>query len=145
MIRVVRRWPPRAAISVLGGQAYSVVELGHACRRCGVCLIGPSRLDAVLHEVPLQRQPNTRGRPPLMCKRLPSLAEGLHEAATRRHRLRVCWYDGRVRWLQVSSSTALWHRSGQPVLPLRSVPVRPCDTQHPPRALFSRRANDQAS
>ena len=38
MIRVVRRWLPRAAITVLGNQAYSVVELGHACRRCGVRL-----------------------------------------------------------------------------------------------------------
>ena len=36
MIRVVRRWLPNVAITVLGDQAYSVVELGHACRRCGV-------------------------------------------------------------------------------------------------------------
>ena len=145
MIRVVRRWLPHAAITVLGDQAYSVVELGHACRRCGVRLIAPLRLDAVLHEAPLPRQPKTLGRPPLKGKRLPSLAERLHDAATCWQPLRVCWYDGRVRWLQVSSGTALWYRSGQPVLPLRWVLVRPCDAQHPPRAFFSTRANDQAS
>ena len=50
MIRVVRRWLPNVAITVLGDQAYSVVELGHACRRCGVRLIAPLRLDAALHE-----------------------------------------------------------------------------------------------
>ena len=65
MIRVVRRWWPHVAITVLGDQAYSVVELGHACRRCGVRLIAPLRLDAVLHEAPPPRQPGTRGRPPL--------------------------------------------------------------------------------
>ena len=60
MIRVVRRWLPHVAITVLGDQAYSVVELGHACRRCGVRLIAPLRLDAVLHETPPPRQPGAR-------------------------------------------------------------------------------------
>ena len=54
------------------------------------------------------------------------------------------WYDGRVRRLQISSGTALWYRSGQPVLPLRWVLVRPCDAQCPPRAFFSTCPSDQA-
>ena len=70
-------------------------------------------------------------------QRLPSLAERLRDAATPWQSLRVRWYDGRVRRLQVSSGTALWYRSGQPVLPLRWVLVRPCDAQCPPRAFFS--------
>ena len=41
MIRVVRRWLPHAAITVLGDQAYSVVELAQACRQCAVRLIAP--------------------------------------------------------------------------------------------------------
>ena len=45
MIRVVRRWLPQVAITVLGDQSYSVVELGHACRQCEVRLIAPLRLD----------------------------------------------------------------------------------------------------
>ena len=145
MIRVVRRWLPHVAITVLGDQAYSVVELAHACRRCGVRLIAPLRLDAVLHEAPPPRQPGTRGRPPLKGRRLPTLAERLHDAATPWQPLCVRWYDGRLRWLQVSSGTALWYRSGQPVLPLRWVLVRPCDAQDPPRAFFSTCPSDQAS
>ena len=82
MIRVVRRWLPHVAITVLGDQAYSVVELGHACRRCGVRLIAPLRLDAVFHEAPPPRQPSTRGRPRLKGRRLPTLAERLDDAAT---------------------------------------------------------------
>ena len=144
MIRVVRRWLPQVAITVLGDQSCSVVELGHACRQCEVRLIAPLRLDAVLHEAPPPRQPGTRGRPRHKGKRLPSLAERLHDAATPWQCLRVRWYDGRVRRLQVSSGTALWYRSGQPVLPLRWVLVRPCDAQCPPRAFFSTCPGDQA-
>ena len=75
---------------------------------------------------------------------MPSLAERLRDAATPWQPLRVRWYDGRVRRLQISSGTALWYRSGQPVLPLRWVLVRPCDAQHPPRAFFSTCPVDRA-
>ncbi len=144
MIRVVRRWLPHVAITVLGDQAYSVVELGHACRRCGVRLIAPLRLDAVLHETPPPRQPGARGRPRLKGRRLPTLAERLDDAATPWQSLCVRWYDGRLRWLQVSSGAALWYRSGQPLLPLRWVLVGHRDTQGPSRAYFSTCASDQA-
>ena len=79
MIRVVRRWLPHIPITVLGDQAYSVVELGHACQRREVRLIAPLRLDVVLHEAPPPRQPGTRGRPRCKGKRLPSLAEILSQ------------------------------------------------------------------
>ena len=144
MIRLVRRWLPHAAITVLGDQAYSVVELAHACRRCGVRLIAPLRLDAVLHEAPPPRQPGARGRPPLKGRRLPTLAERLGDTATCWQPLCVRWYDGRLRWLQVSSGTALWYRSGQPPLPLRWTLVRHGGAQDPPRAFFSTRSSDSA-
>ena len=144
MIRVVRRWLPQVAITVLGDQSYSVVELAHACRRCGVRLIAPLRLDAVLHEAPPPRQPGTWGRPRLKGRRLPTLAERLDDAATPWQSLRVRWHDGRVRWLQVSNGTALWYRSGQPPLPLTWVLVRHGDAQYPPRAFFSTCSSDQA-
>ena len=144
MIRVVRRWLPHVAITVLGDQSYSVVELGHACWQCEVRLIAPLRLDAVLHEAAPPRQPGTRGRPRLKGRRLPSLAERLHDATTPWQPLRVRWYDGRVRWLQISTGTAMWYRSGQPVLPLRWVLVRHRDAQHPPRAYFSTCPGDRA-
>ena len=144
MIRLVRRWLPHVTITVLGDQAYSVVELAHACRRCGVRLIAPLRLDAVLHEAPPRRQPGTRGRPPLKGRRLPTLAERLGDAATPWQPLCVRWYDGRQRWLQISSGTALWYRSGQPPLPLRWVVVHHGGTQDPPRAFFSTCPSDPA-
>ena len=116
MIRVIRRWLPHAAITMLGDQAYSVVELAHACRQCAVRLIAPLRLDAVLHDAPPQRQPGTLGRPRLKGKRLPSLADRLKDAATLWEPLSVLWHEGRVQEIQMCSGTALWYRSGQPLL-----------------------------
>ena len=144
MIRVVRRWLPHVAITVLGDQTYSVVELGHACQRCGVRLIAPLRLDAVLHEAAPPRQAGRRGRPRLKGKRLPTLAARLGDAATRWQPLWVRWYDGRMRRLEVSGGTALWYRSGQPPLPLRWVVVRHGDAQARSRAYFSTCPSDQA-
>ena len=151
MIRVLRRWLPHAAITVLGDQAYSVVELGQACRQCAVRLIAPLRLDAVLHDAPPMRQPGTRGHPRLKGRRLPSLAARLEDAATPWESLSVLWHDGRTQEVQVCSDTALWYRSGQPPLPIRWVPesssgqalVRRHD--QPPRAFFSTCPDDRAA
>ena len=143
MIRVVRRWLPHAAITVLGDQAYSVVELAQACRQCAVRLIAPLRLDAVLHDAPPRRQPGTLGRPRLKGKRLPSLADRLKDAATLWEPLSVLWQDGRVQEIQICSGTALWYRSGQPPLPIRWVLVRRHD--QPPRAFFSTCPDDRAA
>ena len=116
MIRVLRRWLPHAAITVLGDQAYSVVELAQTCRQCAVRLIAPLRLDAVLHDAPPLRPSGTLGRPPLKGKRLPSLSERLKDAATLWEPLSVRWHDGHVQEIQIRSGTALWYRSGQPLL-----------------------------
>ena len=143
MIRVVRRWLPHAAITVLGDQAYSVVELGQACRQCAVRLIAPLRLDAVLHDAPPMRQPGTRGRPRLKGRRLPSLAARLEDVATPWESLSVLWHDGHMQEVQVCSDTALWYRSAQPPLPIRWVLVRRHD--QPPRAFFSTCPDDRAT
>ena len=143
MIRVTRRWLPHAAITVLGDQAYSVVELAHACRQCTVRLIAPLRLDAVLHDAPPPRQPGTLGRPRLKGRRLPSLADRLQDAATPWEPLSVRWHDGRLQEIQMCSGTSLWYRHGQPPLPIRWVLVRRHD--QPPRAFFSTCPDDRAA
>ena len=125
MIRVTRRWLPHAAITVLGDQAYSVVELAHACRQCALRLIAPLRLDAVLHDAPPKRQPGMLGRPRLKGRRLPSLSERLKDAATLWESLSVRWHDGRVQEIQMCSGTALWYQGGQPPLPIPLGPGAP--------------------
>src|SRR3954453_23855730 len=63
MIACLRRWLPRADRTVVGDSAYSVIELGLACRRRDVRLIAPLRLDARLFTPAPERPPGTVGRP----------------------------------------------------------------------------------
>jgi hypothetical protein len=144
MILAVRRWLPGVDITVLGDQTYSVLELGHACTRRGVRLIAPLRLDAALYEPAPARAPGTNGRPRVKGKRGPRLEQLLSDTQTTWQCLRVRWYDGRWRTLEVTSGTAVWYRIGQPVLPLRWVLVRDPIDQHDPRAYFSTSPSDRA-
>ena len=144
MILVVRRWLPGIDMTVIGDQTYSVLELGNACTRWRVRLIAPLRLDAALYEPAAPREPGTNGRPRVKGKRTPTIEQVLGDAKTIWQHIRVRWYDGRWRVLEVTSSTAVWYRVGQPVLPLRWVLVRDPKGQHDPRAYFSTNPSDRA-
>jgi DDE superfamily endonuclease len=143
MILVVRRWLPGVELTVIGDQTYSVHELGGACARWGVRLLAPLRLDAALYAPAPPHLAGTNGRPRVKGKRVPQLKQVLKEAQTIWHRVRVRWYNGRRRELEVTSGTAVWYRIGQPVLPVRWVIVRDPRGQLDPRAYFSTCPSDR--
>jgi hypothetical protein len=143
MILAVRRWLPGVELTVIGDQTYSVHELGGACARRGVRLVAPLRLDAALYEPVPPRAPSTNGRPRVKGERLPQLKQVLKAAQTPWQRIRVRWYNGRRRELDVTSGTGVWYRIGQPVLPLRWVLVRDPKGRLEPRAYFSTCPNDR--
>jgi hypothetical protein len=143
MILVIRRWLPGVEITVIGDQGYSVHELGGACARWGVRLVAPLRLDAALYVPAPPRMPGINGRPRVKGARLPQLAQVLKDAHTTWQRVRVRWYNGRRRELDVTSGTAVWYRIGQPVLPIRWVLVRDPNGRLEPRAYFSTCPHDR--
>jgi hypothetical protein len=143
MMLVVRRWLPGTEMTVIGDQSYSVHELGQAYARWGVRLVAPLRLDAALYVPAAPRRPGTNGRPRVKGERLPQLAQVLKGAQTPWQRIRVRWYHGRRRALDVTSGTAVWYRIGQPVLPIRWVLVRDPKGRLEPRAYFSTCTNDR--
>jgi DDE superfamily endonuclease len=143
MMLVVRRWLPGMELTLIGDQSYSVHELGQACARWGVRLVAPLRLDAALYVPAALRRPGTNGRPRVKGERLPQLAQILKEAQTPWQRIRVRWYTGRRRELDVTSGTAVWYRIGQPVLPIRWVLVRDPTGRLAPRAYFSTCPHDR--
>jgi hypothetical protein len=144
MILVMRRWLPEVEITVLGDQAYSVLELGNVCARHRIRLVAPLRLDAALYAPAPLREPGTNGRPRVKGERLPKLEQVLTAEQTVWQRLRLRWYDGRWRLLEVTSGTAVWYRIGQPVLPIRWVLVRDPRGKLEPRAYFSTCPHDPA-
>jgi hypothetical protein len=137
MLLAVRRWLPGVELTAIGDQTYSVHELGGACARWGVRLVAPLRLDAALYGPAPPRPPGTNGRPRVKGERLPQLAQVLKDTQTPWQRVRVRWYNGRRRELDVTSGTAVWYRIGQPVLPIRWVLVRDPKGRLDPRAYFS--------
>jgi DDE superfamily endonuclease len=143
MMLAVRRWLPGVKMTLLGDQTYSVHELGEACARRDVRLVAPLRMDAALYEPAPPRQPGTNGRPRVKGARMPQLKQVLKEAHTPWQRMRVRWYNGRRRQLEVTSGTAVWYRIGQPVLPIRWVLVRDPKGRLDPRAYFSTCPQDQ--
>jgi hypothetical protein len=108
LMLLMRRWWPAVEMTVLGDQTYSVHELGEACARRGVRLVAPLRMDAALDMAASPRRPGTNGRPRVKGKRLPKLEQVLKDAQTAWPRVRVSWYNGRRRELEVTSGTAVW-------------------------------------
>jgi DDE superfamily endonuclease len=143
MLQLVRRWLPAVELTVIGDHTYSVQDLGAACVRRGIRLIAPLRMDAALYAPAPPRAHGTNGRPRVKGERLPQLGQVLGEPQTRWQRMRVPWYDGHRRSLDVTSGTAVWYRIGQPVLPVRWVLVRDPSGQLDPRAYFSTRPSDR--
>ena len=107
MMLVVRRWLPGVEMTLIGDQTYSVHELGQACARGEVRLVAPLRMDAALYVPAPPRRPAPTGAS-VKGERLPQLAQVLKDAQTPWQRVRVRWYNGRRRELDVTSGTALW-------------------------------------
>ena len=106
--------------------------------------MAPLPREAALYAPAPPRVAGTNGRPRVQGERLPQLKQVLQERQTIWHRLRVRWYDGRRRTLDVTSGTAVWYRIGQPVLPVRWVLVRDPAGKLAPRAYFSPCPSDRA-
>jgi hypothetical protein len=137
MITCLGNWFPGLDLTVVGDQAYSVIELGLKCRRRGVRLIAPLRLDARLFAELPPRLPGTNGRPRKTGSRLPNLSTILNDPATVWQSVPIRWYDGQDRAMEIVTGTALWYHPGMKPLPLRWVLARDPQGRLAPRAWFS--------
>lgn len=145
MVQWVRRVLPGRRIKLMGDGAYSVIGLGLNCLANGVTLIAPLRLDARLFGPPSQSSGKRIGRPPVVGRRLPTLAQIAQQASTLWHRSQLDWYDGGCKVLDWTTGTALWYSTGTAPLPIRWVLVRDPSGQLPTRAYFSTDLEQSAS
>jgi DDE superfamily endonuclease len=145
MILCLRRWLPGVDLTVVGDRAYSVIELGLCCRRRGVRLIAPLRLDARLFAPPPPRPAGTVGRPRIVGDRLPNLEVILTDPATVWEPVKLPWYDGTERVLELATGPALWYHTGLRPLPIRWVLSRDPRGELEPRGMFSTCPEDAAA
>jgi len=125
MILQLRRWLPHRALVVVADYSYAALEFLHACQTMvnPVTIITRLRLDAALYE-PAPPPTGKAGRPRKKGKRLPTLQVILDDELTKWQSVKVRWYDGQTQWMEITSQTAVWYRSGIPPVPIRWVLVR---------------------
>jgi hypothetical protein len=103
-----------------------------------VCVITRLRLDAALYEPAPPRMPKQNGRPRKKGMRLPTLEKILTSSTTRWKIVTMPhWYGEGARRVQITSSTAVWYRSGKPVVPIRWVLIRDPEGRFAPQALLA--------
>jgi hypothetical protein len=129
------RWLPGRKIIAVADSSFAAIELLNAVRR-RLCMITRLRLDARLFDPPARRRPGTVGRPRVIGKRQPNLAERLANPKTRWRRLRVSgWYGRGERLVEIVTGTALWHHPGR-LVPIRYVLVRDVEGELRPQAFL---------
>ncbi len=123
----LRRWLPQRRLVVVVDSSFAVISLLWRLTRLAnpVCMIARLRLEAALYEPVAPRQGGQKGRPRKKGRRLPTLAQRLHDAPTQWTRITwQNWYGERRRRIEITWGTAVWYHCGLPALPIRWVLIR---------------------
>jgi hypothetical protein len=139
IVLVLRRWLPERQLVVVADNGYSALDFLHACKGLAapVTVITRLRLDAALYEPAPLRQPGQIGRPALKGRRLATLAKRLNDPRTAWQSVKVIWYEGKERNVEVASGTAVWYHTGKPPVAIRYVLVRDPNGEFDTQALLS--------
>ena len=139
IVSVLRRWLPERQLVVVADSGYSALDFLHTCQHLTspVTVVTRLRLDAALYAPAPLRQPGQIGRPALKGKRLPTLAKRLNDPRTVWQSVKVIWYEGKERNVEVASGTAVWYHTGKPPVAIRYVLVRDPNGEFDTQALLS--------
>lgn len=113
---------PRREIVAVADSTYSSLKLLDRCRRLSnpITFITRLRLDAALYEPAPPRYPGQIGRPRLKDERLANLSVIAQAPSSAGKIVTLAeWYGKEERMVEVVSSTAIWHSTGLPAVPLR--------------------------
>jgi hypothetical protein len=137
LARQARRWLPGRDLVLVADSSFAALAFLDAVHRGGMSVVTRLRLDAALYDPAPPRLPGKGGRPRKKGARQPSLSRRLTDPDTAW--TRVCvpgWYGTGPRTIALASATAVWHRDGLPVVPLRWVLIRDPHDAFAPQALL---------
>jgi hypothetical protein len=138
MIEKVRYWQPDREIALVGDGSYAAVILIQRCQRLKrpVKLVSRLRLDACLHDFPGPQPKGKRGPKPKKGAPQPKLAARLADPKTSWQKLKVLWYGGQEKEIEIATDTCLWYRCGLDPVPIRWVLLRCPKNSFKPQAFF---------
>ncbi|MEZ6055519.1 MAG: transposase [Planctomycetaceae bacterium] len=130
-------WFPQRKCTFSGDAAFATHRLSQfAATHKQLTLVSKFVPTAVLHEPPPPRQPGQNGRPRIKGERLPSPQEVVASHPKRR-RLKVAWYGGGTRLVEIITGTGHWYRQGQGLVEVRWVYVHDLSGHHRDESLYS--------
>jgi hypothetical protein len=138
MIEKVRTWQPDQEIALVGDGSYAAVILVQRCQRLKrpVKMVSRLRLDACLHDFPAPQPKGKRGPKPKKGARLPNLEARLADPKTRWQKLKVLWYGGEEKEIEIVTGVCLWYHRGLTPVPIRWVLLRCLEDSFKPQAFF---------
>jgi hypothetical protein len=138
LLIVLLRWYPERRFVFVGDGGYGTHPLASFAHRQRQRLTLVSRFyaDANLYALPAQRQTKkAKGRPRQKGRKLAKPEAVVRR--TRRQRLRVAWYGGGQRDIEVVTRTGHWYKAGAGLVPVRWVYVHDCTGTHRDEYFFS--------
>lgn len=143
MLRVVRRWFPNRTFIVAADGGFASHELAGRCARAKQRLSLVSRFyaKAALYELPPAVPLTAAGKKPVGRPRVKGAKRDTPEQAVgkakERTHLRVAWYGGGKRDVEVVSETGHWYKAGQGLVEVRWVYVHDLSGTHRDEYFFS--------
>jgi hypothetical protein len=136
MLRILIRWFPERTFVCCADGNYAAHELAELAAAHPQQLKFVSKFydNANLFEPPPEY--SGHGRPPVKGKELPKPAQVVR-ATAERPLLRVAWYGGERRRVEVVTGTGWWYQGGRPLVPVRWVFVRDRDGTHRDEYFFT--------
>ncbi len=147
MLLVLSRWFPERSFVLAADGAFACHELAKLCARPRYRLSLVSRFyaNAALYDKPAEVKLTAKGKKPVGRPRVKGAKRDTPEQAVAkakdRQRLRVDWYGGGRRDVEVVSDTGQWYKAGQGLVAVRWVYVHDLSGTHRDEYFFSTDGN----
>jgi hypothetical protein len=134
---VLLHWFPQRQFVLVGDGGYGTHEMARFAHRyrCRLSLVSRFYATANLYAPPTRCSGPRRGRPRVRGAKQPSPQQVV--ARTPRQRLRVQWYGGTTRDVEVVSRRTQWYKTGHGLVPVRWVFVHDCQGTHRDEYFFT--------
>lgn len=123
LLAVLIRWFPKRKFRFAGDGGFGTHALARFAHRLKSCLALVSRFypDANLYAPPPKVRKPRNGRPRKKGRKLPSPQQVVKRS--RRKKLKVRWYGGGWRLVEIVTAVGHWYKSGEGLVPIRWVYV----------------------